>query len=567
MGWAGFSWALLREQKASTRDTRALLDYLASALPLPVPALKELMHKLFSDHMEMEIELPTELIHRIQMCMSEKHAGGTCILSKSWLHAWYTIPHLRFHKNKLINNTFERYHRHNLPIQTLDIRFDDENKNTARLLKRWIPQVASKSFLKELSLSFNTNIYMDWSTVIDSIFSCENLTRISVTKEERGFSDTFNLRRINTMIKCVSLRVLVLQRVSITEEVFNSLVSTCMLLEKIQLWCCNGFKTLKVKDLPCLMELEIETWKEDLILEIDNVPSLVFFHYWKYIGESALEKPVSFNMHQIVSVRQLHIYNLGKDSIAEFFNMIKSKLIFLEELNVEFVYQSLDITSFVIASTSLKRLTLNVSNNMPNDIQIDAPKLLYFCYESHFIPTLSFPFVTPKKIELNFKLQTLVDLSFFLRMREVLNLSSTFDIYITGSMGDALAVLSNTDYNDLRKRGLFPATNVQKLHIQTFEDVRKHTQCYDYFFLICHPSHFKAKVGAIKDNNNRLFSVLTEKGIMNKNVEVLGDLTKVQLQNPCNGRWEDLTLTSWKTFIDPLSPYSYVDFKLEWFNP
>ncbi|XP_071740454.1 F-box/FBD/LRR-repeat protein At2g04230-like [Rutidosis leptorrhynchoides] len=253
----------------------------------------------------MESELPVELIHRIQSCMSEKNAGGTCILSKSWLHAWYTIPHLRFHKDRLIDNTLERYHRLNLPIQTLDIWFEVRKHDTAPLT-RWIRQVASTSCLKELSLSFD--IIRDSFTLPDSIFSGKNLTGINVINEAHNCSDNIEHRRHgmfssnNNMINCVSLRVLVLHQVNISEE---------------------------------------------------------------------------------------------------------SKFIFLEELNVEFVYRTLNITSFVIASNTLKRLTLYANSNMPNDIQVDALALFYFYYESYNIPTtLSFPVVAPKHIELKINLAT-----------------------------------------------------------------------------------------------------------------------------------------------------------------
>ncbi|GJQ94564.1 peroxisomal membrane protein 11B [Tanacetum coccineum] len=58
-------------------------------------------------------DLP-ELIHRIQSLLPAKEAARTCILSKSWLHAWSTIPTLRFpcqsltSYNKLIDSTLMR---------------------------------------------------------------------------------------------------------------------------------------------------------------------------------------------------------------------------------------------------------------------------------------------------------------------------------------------------------------------------------------------------------------------------------------------------------------------------
>lgn len=38
-----------------------------------------------------------ELMHGIQSRLSLREAACTSVLSKSWLHAWSTIPNLRFH--------------------------------------------------------------------------------------------------------------------------------------------------------------------------------------------------------------------------------------------------------------------------------------------------------------------------------------------------------------------------------------------------------------------------------------------------------------------------------------
>ncbi|GJT58543.1 transcription factor DIVARICATA-like protein [Tanacetum coccineum] len=40
--------------------------------------------------------LPVELLQRVQSLLPLKDAASTCILSKSWLRAWYTIPNLQF---------------------------------------------------------------------------------------------------------------------------------------------------------------------------------------------------------------------------------------------------------------------------------------------------------------------------------------------------------------------------------------------------------------------------------------------------------------------------------------
>nr|GEY47803.1 hypothetical protein [Tanacetum cinerariifolium] len=114
--------------------------------------------------------LPVELIHRIQSLLPLKEAARTRILSKSWLHAWYTIPTLRIipskpnklfstvedarKYNKLIRTTLQRYHRDNMPIESFHLRLNIR-KNYLKLadVKNWIRLAVSKSSLKDLSLN------------------------------------------------------------------------------------------------------------------------------------------------------------------------------------------------------------------------------------------------------------------------------------------------------------------------------------------------------------------------------------------------------------------------------
>ncbi|GJZ79564.1 hypothetical protein Tco_0644401 [Tanacetum coccineum] len=119
-----------------------------------------------------------ELIHRIQLALPSKDAARTCILSKSWLHAWSTIPAIRFCPSvdtlekqnqrkymRWIKRTLLRYHWDNLPITSLDLQF---SIHTAfRSAYKLIMQAASKSSLKELHLTI-----LDASfTLPDEIFS------------------------------------------------------------------------------------------------------------------------------------------------------------------------------------------------------------------------------------------------------------------------------------------------------------------------------------------------------------------------------------------------------------
>nr|GEV76818.1 hypothetical protein [Tanacetum cinerariifolium] len=464
-------------------------------------------------------DLP-ELIHRIQSLLPANEAARTCILSKSWLDAWSTIPTLRFPRqslmyyNKLIDSTMVRYHRDNLPIQCFNLIFIIRDQNSASLANKWISGVASKSALKELFLCIRVGI--DSFTLPDEIFSSANLYEIKIAATEVG--TVTNPLRIphNRVILCASLRVLQFKFLYISQDALHSLFSTCSLLEKINLFCCEGFKTIKLKNLRCLRELDIISIQQndilefDEILEIDDVPSLGFFcyiHSWK--------KPLPFNMDSLGSLTYLDISGVILDDA--FFDMLKSKFPFPESLSLGIMSRWLE--SIVITKT---------------------------------VPSLSFPITAPEEIKLRLYLKKTVDRSFFIKMRETLSLSSKFDIDIKDSSHHALVCLK-TKVDDLRRRVSFTNTNVQQLSVTTFsERPRKRAQFFDAIFSICHPSYVKL-IG------NKCFTKMMVKEMMKKRTT---DLKDVAFKNPRNGKWEDLT-TSSTSLIDDV----FVDFKLNWLSP
>ncbi|GJT10747.1 hypothetical protein Tco_0857789 [Tanacetum coccineum] len=255
-------------------------------------------------------------------------------------------------------------------------------------------------------------------------------------------------------------------------------------------------------------------------------------------------------MDSLGSVTHLDISNVVLDDA--FFDMIKSKFPFLESLSLGIVSRGLE--SIVITSFPLKRLTLRFwVDIMTIDVQVYAPKLLFFFYDGRVtVPSLSFPIIAPAEIKLGFILKNTVDHSFFIKMREALSLTSKFDIDIEVDDRKAL-VSSKTKVDDLRRRVSFPVTNVQQLSLITFSNERqwKHTQFFDAFFSICHPSYVKLKC-------NKCFTKMMVKEMMKKKTS---DLKDVAFKNPRNGNWEDLTTSSTSLFAD-----AFVDFKLNWLS-
>ncbi|GKC78587.1 hypothetical protein Tco_1129361 [Tanacetum coccineum] len=119
-------------------------------------------------------------------------------------------------------------------------------------------------------------------------------------------------------------------------------------------------------------------------------------------------------------------------------------------------------------------------------------------------------------------------------MREALNSSSKFDIYIERSILDSVVPLDDIDVDDLRRRVLFPVENVElELATGLDEHAWEQSRFFDAFFLICHPSYIRSRYPVIKK--------MIEGNTTDKLKEVL-------LKNPHNGNWEVLT-TYWKSVL------------------
>ncbi|XP_071712375.1 F-box/LRR-repeat protein At5g02910-like [Rutidosis leptorrhynchoides] len=237
-------------------------------------------------------DVPAELIHRIQMLLPVKEAGRTCVLSKSWMHAWSTIPTLRFRPPRkdlskrqlirytdLINRTLQRYRMDNIPITSFDLHFRILNQKSISFANLWIQTVASRSCLKELYLTLSA-LEEESITLPDELFSGENLETISVKADDTLFIVRHSLLISNNIvIKCVNLRVLELIDVMLSDETLVKLFSTCILLEKINLSKCKGLSIIRVKNLHYLRELEITPRIGNSTSEIYDVPSLQVFKH------------------------------------------------------------------------------------------------------------------------------------------------------------------------------------------------------------------------------------------------------------------------------------------------
>ncbi|CAH1441501.1 unnamed protein product [Lactuca virosa] len=512
-----------------------------------------------------QLEDVPELMQRIQLLLPVNEAARTSVLSKSWLHALSTIPNLRFYVRetnhlKLVDRTLNWYSHFNMPIESFDLNIRIENQESASLAENWIRFVATKTCLKELSLTFY--LYGASLTLPDEILSvAKNLTILRVVTTRGCHSLWMKSSHHPPTINCVYLREVLFRGVGISQEVFDGILSSCRLLEKLELTLCSQreLKTIKVINFHRLYELIIHLeHANSTAVEISHVPNLRLFSC--LLGgpnDTHLSNVCSLSLGR--SVTELSLGGLIKDDAS--LDMIKSGFPFLESLTLYMGCWTLG--SFHFTCASLKRLSLLWCplHNF-TDVQVYAPKLIFFSFIGYSMPSLLFPISTLHKTTFSMILYKPLDASFFLKMREALALSSECKINISKDYEPP----SDIDIDDLRTRLPFPpANNVRRLVFETNKDecLWEHSQFFDAFFEICHPKKVVAKPDVHFRHTNH-FCKLMLREVLEKKTTRGGQywcryLKDAQIRP--HETWETLT-NSHRSFLD--GPESATYFKLNW---
>ncbi|KAL4564923.1 hypothetical protein LXL04_028999 [Taraxacum kok-saghyz] len=520
-----------------------------------------------------------ELMHHIQSLLPVKEAARTGVLSKSWLHAWSTIPNLRFHEHmKLadVDRSLVRYLRDDIPIERFELKIDIQNQKSAALAQKWIRSVATKTSLKELSLTISpsgASLHLP-----EELLSGENLIKITVSASQGPKPNSIWMTTTHHP-KCVtSLRELHFSCVTVSEQVLHDIFSSCSSLVKIELILCSqGLNTIKVKNLHCLRQLQIVTSDGgSTAFEISHLKSLRMLGCnVRMNGRSKrLSIPPLINGHSISLGSGVTELTLGGGMImddASLDMIVKLGLPFLESLTLNMACWTR--ASFPFTSASIKRFSLlGCTSRLVDLVYVNAPKLLLFSFSGKIMPCFVFPYSTLEQIEfrLRFDIDRL-DVSFFLKMRESLRLSSKCRVHITTFSYNLPMPL--VDIYDLRRKLRFPpATNVQQLLFETTGDecMWESSPFFDAFFEICHPDHVSARPDSMLKHKNH-FCKLIVMEVLEKNMNKTTTtsywphyLKNVQIERPHNKKWETLT-DSDTSFLEKLAPeHVPVQFKLNW---
>lgn len=217
--------------------------------------------------MELDIisNLPGHVIDQILSQLPIKEAVRTSVLSSKWRYRWATLPHLVFDnkcilvssqdqtvKNKLVNIIDHVLLLHNGPIH----KFKLSHRDLLGIcdIDRWILHL-SRCSIKEFILEI-------WKgqryKMPSSLFRCQSLIHLEL------FNCLLKTPLTFKGFKC--LKSLDLQHVTLAQDVFENLISSCPLLERLTLMNFDGLTHLNV-DAPNLLFFDIGGGFEDVRFE------------------------------------------------------------------------------------------------------------------------------------------------------------------------------------------------------------------------------------------------------------------------------------------------------------
>lgn len=190
--------------------------------------------------------LPGHIIDKILSQLSLRDAARTSILSSKWRYKWATLPYLVFDnqsvlvssqdlnavKNKLVNIVDHVLLLHSGPIEKFKLSHRDIQGVSD--IDRWI-LFLSRGSVKEFVLEI-------WKghrfKLPSSLYLCQNLVHLELFNCLLKPPPKFNGFK--------TLKSLDLQHITMDQNAFDHMVSSCPLLERLTLMNFDGFTKLKI---------------------------------------------------------------------------------------------------------------------------------------------------------------------------------------------------------------------------------------------------------------------------------------------------------------------------------
>ncbi|MED6133376.1 hypothetical protein PIB30_027801 [Stylosanthes scabra] len=375
--------------------------------------------------------MPKAILHDILARLPHKEAAKTIALSKTWRDTWYSFPNLSVcwisffterdvpvgesHRFSGLDNLIDYVTKRLLRLRDqglaleefkLDLGYRVDPTLVSFHLDQWI-QMASEIGVKVLELNLSSD-YGRWDLPLCAI-EAKSLTKLHLGKGIR-----IGQEFLKHSMKLSSVKMLSLTRVLFAHErIIEHFISHCPLTEHLTMHSCyvynhlssevpleslflHGLRKLKEVDLQGIQEVHIDS---------PNLENLCY----RPLNSNA---PFKLNFDSCIALRSLILMHLQIiANVDKWFHELFSKHPFLESL---VIFACSMPERIDISSAQLKVLRLKNCSNL-KEVNIDAPNLLSFYYDSADKPVISFKRSSDL---LKVKVDTDVDFEHFYSLRK-----------------------------------------------------------------------------------------------------------------------------------------------------
>ncbi|XP_060182031.1 putative F-box/LRR-repeat protein At3g18150 [Lycium barbarum] len=353
--------------------------------------------------------LPECVIRKILCYLSYGEATRMRILSKTWLQAWLTLPNLAFGVSSgesltIVDKVTKRYRDGNIPIDRFELHNFTEPDGLFPLIDKWLG-IALQNGVKDLvyrdvryssSYPFPIFIFLAAESLRELVLTGCDLMHISLSTSR--------------LVNCHSLRKLSLSCVHLDENMLQTLLISCPLIDTLIIEHCIGLNKIELRNLQKITSLTINIHRRVKI----QAPTLEHLSYSSY----SLEELDIVEYHNLKSL-EISCMQISKG----FLEHLISKPHFLESLKlVKITSGSFDICR----SQSLRVLKIQ---NCEIIGTIDAPNLLLFEYKGRrVIPQLKFARESSQLKHSQIILDSLynLDAAWFCKLRKFLSHSTSW---------------------------------------------------------------------------------------------------------------------------------------------
>lgn len=435
-------------------------------------------------------DLPPSIIHHIMTYLSAKEVARTSIFSTSWNQFRNSFPILDFNlmsfivgteivNIKLLRDQKKEKFRESLEkfimfVDTFLHRFSKlkvcmqklriyvcplDVEGSSPLFDKWI-ELATENGLEVLDFIVvaDENTYY---TLPQTIFSAKLLTSLKLLGcklEQPSFTISFHF-----------LKAIALQNVYINDQMVQSLICGCPLLEDLSFCSCFGLKFLSISGAHKLKILMMEA------LSYENVEILAPSLQELTLSFFPYSAPTLLNVVECAHLKKLLLSEFPLND-QELPHLI-SKCPLLEDLSISHCYS---LGRIMISSNKLKHLLISSCYGL-KALDVDAPCLLSFIFYLNPIPIISTNAPCPWNATLD--CDSTLDCDWFLSLKEFLRASSQIERLCI----DFSSV--EVEFNLDKLRRCYPSLPLQVETMDLCISVKpsKYEILLDSIFCICYP--------------------------------------------------------------------------------